>query len=346
MTLALAEAEKNIRSAMDDESEKKDSSDAFIDPLEGMLAPPMEEIHSDPSIHLLTETSLEPINSIEEPEASTEEVQNIIENALPLEQEAPPATTTTEAHPTHIFQIKISGLDKPEFAARFDSLLKRLPPHPAFSIEEGRWQSRGAFRATRMNETSAYMLAREAYRSGLNFQLSITDFARASDDELSELGSGLNSEPETAKSSGAQAVEIPSSADEILLSTTPTVAGYRAAKPKGIVTAHGSIPKILYREEEKNPRLHSQIEIMGRKPSDSPLPRKLPRAEIDKVMAQLLDRLQQEAYRRGANGVLSVQIQAFPESNSLEPGADQIRIIASGTAVLLVAEGSSTSTSG
>ena len=338
MTLAPVEAGRSTKSAMADESEKKESHDEFIDPLAGMSAPPSEELPSDPSIHLLSEATPE-MAPVENIEAASEEVGAMLDHALPVEAEPiatlEEMTITEEAHPTHVFQVKVSGLGNSDANQRFSALLKRLPHHPAFSVEEGHWQNRGVFRATRMNETAAYSLVREVYRAGLDFHLSIADFD-AAPDELADLGPTL--EPDTAKSIGAKAVEIPTSPEEILLSTTAVVAGYRSAKPKGVVTAHGSIPKILFREDEKNQRLSSQIEGMARKDSDSPTPRKLPRAEIDKVMAKLLERLQKEAYRRGANGVTGIQIQAFPESNSIEPEADQIRVIASGTAVLLVPE--------
>ena len=61
----------------------------------------------------------------------------------------------------------------------------------------------------------------------------------------------------------------------------------------------------------------------------------LPKAEMDKVFQNLLKSLQFEALRRGANGVIGIQLSGFPETNAIDPESDQIRLIASGTAVLL-----------
>lgn len=340
------------------DQEKRDdtASDLFVDPLSGMIEPPaagpagviLDEAGAETgtgldevSIRIAdggeTQAPAETTGSAEEvAAAAASDVNAMIDSALPesvvtAEPAAPANETDREPGGANFFELTLRGLGDSHTRDAALAIMKKFGGAALPSDFEARATDLGAYRLTRISEFHAYALAAQLYRAGVEFQIGMPQFG--SEDSAPELVPEIATSP-AIESSGAVAVPLPTNPGEILLATLGEVPGYRAAQSKGIVTAHGAIARAFFREEEREERLKNKIQAL--QPGAGPVMRgQLPRAEVDKVFQGLLERLQREAFRRGANGVIGVQVSGFSESTSFNPDADQIRLIASGTAVLL-----------
>ena len=58
-------------------------------------------------------------------------------------------------------------------------------------------------------------------------------------------------------------------------------------------------------------------------------------SHLQQVLRDLLLDLRKSALGKGANSVLGVKIEAFPESSSTDPLLEQLRLVAFGTAALV-----------
>lgn len=330
-----------------------EESDLFIDPLGGIEIPDASELNApEPLAEFVAEESSfssepEPVeigdaisdvqlSSIDAgTETNVQEVGALLAAALPNEE--PPAYAEN-ADPdsderARIFDVTIRGLADPRSQKQFAEILQRLPLAEKDPNLETKIAELGAYRISRISEFYANALALQLHKAGLEFHLGIPHAEGEPEPNGSDLIGVGSLDAEKSSSQGAFAVAMPEKPGEILLSTVETVPGYAAALNKGIVTAHGSVARAFFREEEKLERLQHKVSALA--PGSKPERLKLPRAEMDKIFQSLLERLQREAFRRGANGVIGIQISGFSESASFDPEADQIRLIATGTAVLL-----------
>ncbi|MGZ3694900.1 MAG: hypothetical protein ACXWQO_12035, partial [Bdellovibrionota bacterium] len=61
----------------------------------------------------------------------------------------------------------------------------------------------------------------------------------------------------------------------------------------------------------------------------------LPKSRLEGIFRELFLDLQKAALAVSGNAVLGVRIQTFPESNSLDPSLEQMRLVAFGTAAVV-----------
>lgn len=325
-----------------------------------LLAPAEDNAHGSAHVEMPFEAAdnLGELDSVDLPtavESATANLDSMLEAALPEENSAaptpdpsadssfnasPPPTLAGSVSPgdpqdplCRFYSVEVRGLKAPGAVDAVLSVLERFPQSSADDSAPKRLRESGGYRWTHLGEFQAYALMLHFYKMGLECRLSFHDEEGFAAD-LSEAGFPLDE----IKSTGAQPVPLPSKADEVLLSTSDAVPGYGNGAPKGIVTAHGSIGRVFFRQDETESRLKVKINELWPQPSGMKPKGPLPRAEIDKVFQNLLLSLQREAFRRGGNAVVSIRISGFAEAESLNPDADQIRLIATGTAILLNVE--------
>ncbi len=232
-----------------------------------------------------------------------------------------------------IFQVSIRNAKTSKSQARILQIVEREALVKDLDSVKGRLEELGGYRFSHLREYQATVLMQELQQLDVECRLDIpsidgdgdfpkhsTSLFQPADDEI--------------HSTGAIAVELPNNSKEILLSTLEQISEHETIEEKGVLSAHSSVARSFFREDEQEARLVQKIDhLQSNDASRKEL--RLPRAEMDNVFEKLLYRLQREAMRRGANAVLGIQISGFPEANGIDPEADQIRLIANGTAVIL-----------
>ena len=98
----------------------------------------------------------------------------------------------------------------------------------------------------------------------------------------------------------------------------------------GIVVAHRSIARRLFREEDLRDRLEKELRAVPNRPASS-----LAGSHLEIALRDLFFDLRKGALAKGANSVLGVRIEAFPESGLSDPELEQVRLVAFGTAAVV-----------
>ena len=138
-------------------------------------------------------------------------------------------------------------------------------------------------------------------------------------------------DPTILVSEGAPSILLPKQAKDILLITGELLPGYLVINALGVVNAHRSAPRRVFREEELSLLMENQM-----KRAQSTVPNTwLAKSVSQSLFQDLFLDLQKKAMALGANSVLSVQIQFFSETNQMDPSSDQLRIVALGTAAVV-----------
>ncbi len=140
--------------------------------------------------------------------------------------------------------------------------------------------------------------------------------------------------PETTEtvSEGAAQVALPKYAKDVFLYSGEQPSGYNVQKLDGIVSTHRSIARRFFRDCEAQELLERELEKLH-KPSKI---RKLfPASAMERLFGGIFLDLQKAALGRGANGVVALRVEAFPESTSIDPDLEQIRLVALGTAAVV-----------
>ncbi len=128
---------------------------------------------------------------------------------------------------------------------------------------------------------------------------------------------------------GAPAVELAKSEKDVMVLVDPLV-GVSLRESFGLITAHRSIPRKLFREDEAREKIQREIKKIGSRSGSE-----LPDSQITIQLQALVRDLQKQALQRGANAVVGFQLQTFAETNHLDPGLDQLRLVAFGTAAVV-----------
>lgn len=231
------------------------------------------------------------------------------------------------------FQVSLRSVRGEKTLARILRIVEKEQLSDDLDSVKKRLEELGGYRFSHLREFQAAILMQELQQLDVECRLDLPAFDGDSDFP-SRMESFLSSSDAETKSTGAIAVDLPKNSKEILLSTVDTIAGHEILEEKGIISAHSSVARTFFRSEEQSARLEQKIDhLQPNSPNGKEL--RLPRAEMDNVFERLLKRIQREAMRRGANAVIGIQISGFPEANAIDPEADQIRLIASGTAVIL-----------
>ena len=285
----------------------------------------------------------EPPQSIEETES---DVNQMLETAVlgsSPDSDSPEATPTSERtdEMARFFEIRLRNVTSELQRKQALAVLEHFPVGTDLAVIGTKLEQNGGYRFSHLGEFHANGIMQGFCKADLHATLSIPIFDQGIVPEDTDAAGILAADP--IESTGAIAVAIPESPKEVLLSTGDRVVAYIALKNMGVISTHGSVSRKFFREHEQEERLVSKINEL-RPPEESedhskhPKPISLPKAEIDKVFQSLLKKLQREAFRRGANGVIGIHVSGFPEQTAFDDEFDQIRLIASGTAVSLEPE--------
>lgn len=243
-------------------------------------------------------------------------------------------TGSTEDPEASFFQVSLRNVSQESAKARILRVAEREKLVSDIKSLRKRLDELGGYRFSHLREYQATVLMQELQQLDVECRLDIPAFDGDSDFPESSSASLFRHKENEVESTGAQAVELPKNSKEILLSTVDQIAGHEITEEKGVLSAHSSVARTFFRSEEQDIRLAQKIDHLQPN-TERGKELRLPRAEMDNVFEKLLKRIQREAMRRGANAVIGIQISGFPEANAIDPEADQIRLIASGTAVVL-----------
>lgn len=272
--------------------------------------PPMGELEEAPS----AEDDLDPNLSVdqmlsdavfEEPAAFTDET------LLPLDAASTPS-----------FQLRLD-LEKPEQRDK----LKALAQAHALTFTESPGSSP---MISQLNEYQALAFRQAALAIGVAVRVNVIfPLPTLSEEEqaLGDLASVAESSPIVAE--GAPSVTLPANEKEVML-LPDNAPGISIVESFGLVTAHRSIARRFFREEEAKEKLEKELQRMPGRNT-----RQLPSSRLEGLLKDLFLDLQKAALSRGGNAVLGIRLESFPETTNLDPSLEQLRLVAFGTAAVV-----------
>jgi uncharacterized protein YbjQ (UPF0145 family) len=132
-------------------------------------------------------------------------------------------------------------------------------------------------------------------------------------------------------SESAPSVTLPKGEKDVLLCTPDHLPGGTVRETFGLVLAHRSIARRLFREDELREKLQKELRSVPG-PSGAPA---LASSHLQLLLRELMQDLRKMALGKGANSVLGVKIEAFSESGTADPQLEQLRLVAFGTAAVV-----------
>jgi uncharacterized protein YbjQ (UPF0145 family) len=222
------------------------------------------------------------------------------------------------AHPS--FQLQL----QPETAAQREKL-KNLAQTFGLPLRES---PGSAPMISQLTEYQALSFRQAALALGVGVKVNVNFPLPSLTEEEQALGD-LAAVPDAAgvKVEGAPSVTLPVNEKDVLL-LPESAAGLQIVETLGIVTAHRSIARRFFREEEAREKLEKELSrVQGKKA--------LPSSRLEGLFRELFLDLQKSALARGGNGVLGIRLEAFPETANLDPSLEQLRLVAFGTAAVV-----------
>jgi uncharacterized protein YbjQ (UPF0145 family) len=232
-------------------------------------------------------------------------------------------------------EAALSSLDlAPAGAPSFRLLLPELPEaqREAFKTSLSalglEFSANGSY--SRLTEYQAIRMLQELHSRGFSARIEmLRPDNGASEDDLALGGLLAGAELQLPQSEGAPVVVLPGNEKEVLLLTGESLPGFLVLETKGLASAHRSIARRFFREQELQEQVARELQ---RLPSKNTL---MPKSSIEKLFRELFLDLQKSALSLGANAVCSVRVDCFPETSHLDPGNEQMRLVALGTAAVV-----------
>lgn len=235
----------------------------------------------------------------------------------------PAADLPLEAIPT--FQLQFLSLTKEQIP----EMKKALTAH-GVEIQEKIWASATPV-ISQLNEYQAVSLLQVARALGAlaNATVQYPDLA-PSEDELALGDLSAIPDPENIVLESAPSVVLPKGEKEVMLCTPDAITGANVLETMGIIIAHRSMARRLFREEEVKERLEKEIKLIPKLSATVQAD-----SQLQVLMRELLLDLRKNALAKGANAVLGVKLEAFPEAANSDPQLEQLRLVAFGTAAVV-----------
>jgi hypothetical protein len=184
---------------------------------------------------------------------------------------------------------------------------------------------------TQLTEYQAILLLQSARALGVSVQLNVLrPLPLPSEEDLALGDLSAVAEPIPTALETAPSVSLPKGEKEVLLCTPDHLPGNAVVETLGIVLAHRSIARRLFREDDLKEKMEKELRLVPNRPSTS-----LPASHLQAVLRDLFLDLRKGALTRGGNSVLGLKIEAFPESSSSDPQLEQLRLVAFGTAAVV-----------
>lgn len=225
-----------------------------------------------------------------------------------------------DSSPTPTFQLYLQIADSSQ-----KEKLKALATSMDLSFSDGDTPI-----ISQLNEFQALSFRQAAMALGVGVKVVVNfPLPTLSEDEqaLGELAA-VQDDSQTL-SEGAPSVILPKNEKGVMLlpADSPTV---HLVESLGLVTAHRSIARRFFREEEARERLEKELlRVPGRNNGQ------LPASRLEGLFRELFLDLQKASLSRGGNAVMGIRLEAFPESSNLDPALEQLRLVAFGTAAVV-----------
>ena len=235
-----------------------------------------------------------------------------------------PAGSDTSSAPPQ-FQL---FLQVPKGAQREE--LKKAATELGLTLDDAVWAADVPL-ISQLTEFQAVRLTQCARALDMPFTADVMHPHQAPSEEDLALG-GLASVPDAApvQVEGAPAVRLPGTERAVLLYSGDSFPGFPVLQSLGPVTAHRSIARRLFREEELEEKMRRELErVPGRGAAN------FPKSRLEALFRELFLDLQKASLSLGGNAVMGVRIEAFPESSHLDPSLEQIRLVAFGTGAVV-----------
>jgi uncharacterized protein YbjQ (UPF0145 family) len=183
---------------------------------------------------------------------------------------------------------------------------------------------------SQLTEYQALSFRKLAAESGIEIPISIVFPTPTISEEEEALGD-LAAVPDAdlPLTEGAASIVLAKNEKEVMILVDPLL-GVSIRESFGLVTAHRSIPRKLFREDEAHLKLKRELRrVASRSESE------MPDSQLAIQIRSLLRELQKLALQRGGNALIGFQFQTFSETNHLDPALDQLRLVAFGTAAVV-----------
>ena len=301
-----------------------------VQPLEQESVPPPRDLdfgnqpeHFDPPADFEPQEA----DQIEENTISTGlSLEELLDHELAVSENKQPAPGENLAvHPDQLnsFQLKVCLANEQERIV----LEKTLQDLEMDSMLEG--QKTLYPMITRLNELQATLLYQLLNRVGIAVDCTQLQFASLQSNALDESTDIQWEATAASESSGAPAVTLLENAREVLLLTPNELPGYLISETQGIISAHRTIAKRLFREQDAQRKLVREISAYQTKSSGN---KAVMSNHIDKTFAEIFFDLQKNALAVGANAVLDIRLEIFSEYLPMDTDREQVRLIAVGSA--------------
>lgn len=222
---------------------------------------------------------------------------------------------------------------EPSFRVRLDAIpeAKREPLRPILTEIGLSAQDANSSSFSRLTEFQMLRLLQGLREIGIVAHVEVTRPGLMQSEEEEALGGIFPPEgAPPAESEGAPSVGIPGHEKDVLLVTGEALPGFFVLETRGIVSAHRSIARRFFREQELQEQMEREIRRYPGKGLSL-----LPKSAMERLFRELFLDLQKNALSVGANAVVSLHIDTFPETTHLDPGLEQMRLVALGTAAVV-----------
>ncbi len=231
-----------------------------------------------------------------------------------------PSTDNAEARPS--FQLRLPALVK-----EAKDKLQALASAHGLELSDSTWSAATPI-LTQLTEFQAISFLRAARSQGFELKAEVIwPFQPSPTEEDLALGSLANTaDPSTLQAEGAPSVAL--AEKDVLLLTVEEAAGYYVRQTFGIATAHRSIARHFFRQEELEEHSRRELQLLTRTAT-------LPGSRLSALFHELFLSLQKNALALGGNAVIGLRIEAFPETSNLDPSLEEMRLVAFGTAAVV-----------
>jgi uncharacterized protein YbjQ (UPF0145 family) len=257
-------------------------------------------------------------------ELGTQSVDDLLASEIPPEALGiPEPAPALPEHPTFQLQFRnLSGEARPA--------LKKVLEAQGVSVTDKSWAATMPV-ISQLSEYQAVVLLQAANALGCGAEATVLLPGALPSEEDLALGD-LSNIPDagTLAVEAAPSVTLPKGEKEVLLCTPDSLPGGTVRETFGIVIAHRSIARRLFREEDLRDKLQKELRSVPGKPNAV-----LPSSHLQILLRELMLDLRKSALAKGGNAVLGVKLEAFPESGAKDPQLEQLRLVAFGTAAVV-----------
>jgi uncharacterized protein YbjQ (UPF0145 family) len=223
------------------------------------------------------------------------------------------------------FQLHLRGLNE---ATR--ALMKKALDAQGAAVPGKAWAA-GTPVVSQLSEYQLILLLQTARALGIAAEGTVDmPEQQPSEDDLALGNLSAIPDPALLQDESAPSVTLPKGEKEVMLCTPEQIPGGTVRESFGLVLAHRSIARRMFREEDVRDKLQKELRsVPGRANAV------LPSSHLQLILRDLMLDLRKAALSKGGNAVLGVKLEHFPESSVGDPQLEQLRLVAFGTAAVV-----------